>query len=171
MSSTPITYRGKEFTADDGIMAVWLHFVIKEMDKLPHISAWLKETRDEWNVQSTVDLGYVDPGLDQVISTEEQRDLIVSLYDAAMRKLRLYGDYIEADELNAMNTGGEGSFFTERLPTKFFITHGDFFIRLLKNELGPDETDARLDMFRRVEEEIEQGKLIRVGKGGIRPSR
>ena len=147
MSTTPIKYNSKAFTSDDNIMAVWLHLVIGEIDGMKELPEWLKEIREDWYVQSTVYLGYVNPGLYQVITTLEQRDIIVMLCEGAMQKLLKYGDFIEADELNRMKTCGEGYIFTQRLPTKWFVRHGDYFIRLLKNELRPEETDARIDMY------------------------
>ena len=149
MSRSEISYKGAEFTSHDDVMAVWLHLMVAEIDKLEPLPLWLKEIREEWNIQSTVNLGYVDPGLNRVISTDEQRKLILTICDAAMQVLLKYGEYIEKDELNAMKVGvgGEGSFFTARLPTKWFIRHGDYFIRLLKNELTSEEDDASIDMY------------------------
>lgn len=147
MRSTPISFKGKEFIASDSIMAVWLHFVIQELDKLESMPLWLQNIHEEWSTQTYFDMGYVDPGLDQVITTEDERNQILLFCEAAMLKLQKYGEFVDADELNAMKTGGEGHVFSKRLPTKWFVRHGDYFIRLLKNELSPDETDARIDMF------------------------
>ena len=84
MSRSEISYKGAEFTSHDDVMAFWLHLVVAEIDKMEPLPLWLKDIREEWNIQSTADLGYVDPGLNRVISTDEQRKLILTICDAAM---------------------------------------------------------------------------------------
>jgi hypothetical protein len=50
---------------------------------------------------------------------------------------------IPVDQLNAIMRGGKGTVFTEPVPSAVFEKVGDYFIKLLRGELSPEETDAR----------------------------
>jgi hypothetical protein len=61
----------------------------------------------------------------------------------AMRRLRGLEPIIPVDQLKAIMRGGKGTVFTESVRSAVFEKVGDYFIRFLRGELSPDETDAR----------------------------
>ncbi len=145
MSSTTINFRGLGYEASDGVLEVWLHFLVGEIDKLPHVSSWLKETREEWQLQATAGFGTgVDPDLDRFVTDETRREIVLSLSKDALRTLGQKGEVIGKEELNHMCLGGEGSSYLSDVPIKAFVQVGRYFIRLLNGELTPEENDARM---------------------------
>lgn len=145
MGSTTVDFRASGYEASDGTLQVWLHFLIAEIDQLPQVSPWLKEVREEWELQSTAGFGSgVMPDLDRFVTTEDQRETILSLSEHALRALEQKGEVISKEELNRMRLGGEGSFYLDDVPTEAFVLVGRYFIKLLREELRPEENDARI---------------------------
>lgn len=144
MGSTFVRYGSSGFEANDATLEVWLALMVAAIDELDRPPAWLAEVREEWHTQATAGFGFgVDPGLDDVATTKERRDVILDLSALALTRLRRYGPSIPKDELNAILQSGDGSTFTGDVPTERFETVGEYFVRLLRGELRSDETDAR----------------------------
>jgi len=145
MASTYIEYRKKGFEANDGFMAVWLLLIIDEIDKLTNAPTWLTTLRDDWFLEATEGFGYgVDPALDHYIHTSGQRDTMLTLAERALMRLKGYGPSISCDELNRIREHGKDFRFTSDLPIDEFVRTAEFFTRLLREELRPDETDSRI---------------------------
>ena len=145
MGSTTVEFRGSGYEASDGALEVWLHFLVAKIDKMPQISSWLKEVREEWQLQSTAGFGFgVMLGLDRFVTTEEQRETILSLSKRALYALQQKGKAISKEELNRMCLGGEGSSYREDVPTEAFLRVAEYFIKLLQGELTPKENDTRM---------------------------
>jgi len=141
MSSTFVRFRGKGFEANDSTLEIWLLLLVHEIDSWGVTSNWLKRTRDEWFLQATGDFGFgVMPGLDAVVANEEQREVIVELASRVLSRLRCYGETISVAELNQIR--GDES-FTEPVPTILIMNLGEYFVKLLRGELEPQENDAR----------------------------
>lgn len=145
MGSTTVDFRGAKFEASDGALEVWLHFLVVEIDKLPQTDPWLREVRQDWELQSTAGFGFgVFPSLDRFVTTEEQRQTILRLSESALYALEQQGKVFGADKLNALNLGGEGSFYTKDVPTEMFLRVGWYFVKLLQGTLSTAEGDARI---------------------------
>jgi hypothetical protein len=144
MGSTYVDFHGQGFEASDATLEVWLLLLVDEIDRLENPPPWLKEIREEWYIQGTAGFGFgVMPGLDQFVTGPECRETIIDLSVRAMRRLRALGPMIPVDQLNAIMRGGKGTVFTEPVPSAVFEKVGDYFIKLLRGELSPEETDAR----------------------------
>lgn len=145
MGTSYAQFRGQEFEAHDADFEVLLHLAVEEIDKLDP-PAWLLEMREHWDVISTQGFGYgVWPDLARFVTDDERRDIVVSLFERVLHRLKEYGEFISPDELNAMGTGGQGSFFTVALPAVEFKGTAEKFIKLLRGELeaGPDHYARR----------------------------
>lgn len=144
MGSTYVEFRGRGFEASDATLEIWLLLLVEEIDSLPSRPRWLQDVREEWYIQATEVFGFgVMPGLDEVVTNEERRDVILDLSSRAMKRLRTYGRVISKDELNAILRGGPDHMFTEDARTEPFVRTGDYFTKLLREELAPEECDAR----------------------------
>ena len=147
MSSTYVRFRDRGFEANDAALEVLLALLVREIDRLRDAPDWLREIREEWNIQSTAGFSFgVMPGLDHFVNSEEKRQTIIALAGKALQKLESYGPVITRDQLNALETGGEDSTFTCDAATSEFIRPARFFIRLLEGALEPWESDSRFDV-------------------------
>ena len=61
-----------------------------------------------------------------------------------MRRLRGYGPFIPKAALNLLGRCDDRHYFTGDVRTELFEKMGDYFVKLVREELGPDETDARI---------------------------
>lgn len=145
MSASDIDFRGRSFMANDGIVQVWLRLLVQEIDQIHDPPAWLSEAREDWDFQAGGFMDYVELGLDRHLNSASRTAEIVHLSRRALKSQKKRDEYITADELNAMSTNGDGSFFTGPLPLVEFIRTGDYFMKLLTGELSPLEVDARFE--------------------------
>lgn len=146
MGSTYVTFHGQGFEASDTALEVWLTLLVREIDRLKRAPAWLREARDEWELQATAGFGFgVIPGLDRFVTSEEQRLLLLKLARRALKALKGYGDTLTRDELNSWKIGGEGTAFTQDAPVSEFVRPARYFIKLLEGNLDPWETDSRFE--------------------------
>jgi hypothetical protein len=144
MGSTFVSFRDRGFEASDSALEIWLRLLVDEIDKLPNVPSWLRETREEWKLQATAGFGFgVMPGLDEIVISSERRDVVLELCASAMRRLHDYGPIISRDELNDIAGANEESMFTRDAETEFFERTGDYFTKLLRGELKSEECDAR----------------------------
>jgi hypothetical protein len=145
MGSTFVEFRGRGFEANDAQIEIWLLLLVDEIDSLVDRPAWLDEAREDWHLQATACFGFgVMPGLDSVVTSAERRDVVLALSSKAMTRLKSYGVLIEKDALNRLGRCDDKHYFTGDVQTELFVKMGDYFTRLVREELGPDETDARI---------------------------
>lgn len=145
MGSTFVEFRGRGFEANDATIEIWLLLLVDEVDQLTNPPGWLEEARKEWHLQATAGFGFgVMPGLDAVVTSAERRDVILDLSSKAMKRLHDHGPFIRKDELNAIQGSSEAGYFTDDVETELFERMADYFVKLLREELEPDENDARI---------------------------
>jgi hypothetical protein len=143
MGSTFVEFRDRGFEASDSTLEIWLLLLVDAIDELPNYPDWLKEVREEWYVQATESFGAgVMPGLDAVVTDSDRLEMIIDLCSKAMKRMHGYGPTISKDVLNGIRKN-EGTIFTEDVPTELFERVGDYFTRLLRGVLKPEECDAR----------------------------
>jgi len=146
MGSTFIDYRAQGFEANDGAIEVLLALLVQEIDKLDQIPDWLREARDEWELQATAGFGFgVMPELDRFITDDSRRYTVIDLTRRALKELESWGDPITSETLNDLETGGKNSTFTEDVPAAIFLRTARYFLKLLEGTLEPWETDARFE--------------------------
>lgn len=135
MGISKIEYRGKQFSASDSVLEVWLKLLVDEFDKLETAPEWLREMRDDWFVQATEQFGYgMMLGLDDWLSQPNHRDLVLQAARRALMRLRSFGDPIPAPTLNAVGAGKPESPFPRDLPAENFIEPAEDFIDLLEDD-------------------------------------
>lgn len=145
MGSTFVDFNSKGFEANDAQIEIWLLLLVAEIEKLTHPPDWLEEARREWHLQATSGFGFgVMPGLDGIVTSTERRDVLLDLSSKAMKRLRGYGPRIRKEELNAIQGSNESGYYTDDVETALFESMGDHFVKLLRGDLGPHETDARI---------------------------
>jgi hypothetical protein len=145
MSSTTVTFRGKEFEAADSVLAVWLELLVHEIDRLEEVPPWLREARDEWHLQATAGFGFgVIPALDEFVVDDERRALVLQLSERARQAIERWGDPVDPNVLNDLNTGGSDGAFLSAVPAEAFRRVADYFIKLLRGTLSPAEVDSRI---------------------------
>jgi hypothetical protein len=141
MGSSVIQFRGKGFWAPDSDLEVWLYLLAQEVDRTPDPPGWLLRAGEHWLVQASVGfMGCVDPDLDRFAATTAQVAVMLQLTDRTLRRLDEYRSVLSPEDLNAMHTGGEGSYFTRAIPRAAFRKVGERFRMLL---LGMVATDAK----------------------------
>ncbi len=144
MGSTFIEYRGRGFEAGDATLEVWLSLLVREIDRLDDLPQWLRETRDEWELQATAGFGFgVMPGLDRYLTDDARRDAVLALSRTALERLESFGETIPCEALNSLGVGGEGAAFTRDVETEVFLRPARYFVKLLEGTLSPSEDDAR----------------------------
>ena len=90
----------------------------------------------------------VMPGLDKLVLNAERRDVILSLASKTMMRLRGYGAVVRKDELNNLLGSNESGYFTDDVEAALFVRMEDYFRKLLREELRPNETDVRFPWFK-----------------------
>ena len=136
MGRSFIQFRGRRFVTSDDAIRVFLALIVREIDTLHDVPAWLRETRDEWNLQVTEGFGFgVMPGLDRFVTDDDRRDTLVTLSRRALARVEAFGPIIPRDALDALNTGGEGVVFDCDVPAEIFAATGRDFVQLLDGTL------------------------------------
>jgi hypothetical protein len=144
VGSTYIAFRGAGFEAGDAAVEVWLILLVRAIDDLDDPPAWLREARDEWELQATVGFGHgVMPELDRFVTDDERRDAVLTLSRKASERLDSYGDPISRNDLNALGTGGPRATFTRDVDAVLFRRTARYFMKLFDGTLTPEENDAR----------------------------
>jgi hypothetical protein len=146
MGSTFINYKGRGFEANDSAIEVLLKLLVEEIDKIGEAPGWMREMRDDWDLQATAGFGFgVMPGLDQFIIDDSRRTTVIDLARRTLSKLESWGDPVPRETLNSLHTGGEGASFGGDVPAGLFLRTARYFIKLLEGTLEPWETDARFE--------------------------
>lgn len=135
MGSSFMDFRDVGFWTNDGVLEVWLHFLVQEIDSLPVVPAWLaeaREAREAWYVQATnsfVGCHWLD--LDSYITTAARRATLLRLIESAIERMRSFGERIPAEELNAAGIGGPGEWATPGPLTRLITCISEAFLLLL----------------------------------------
>ncbi len=135
-----IEFNGKGFWTRDAYLEVWLGALVQEIDHLPSLSEWLTLLRQEWHLQATAGFsGCICPDLDRLVTTPEEKRLLIALSEQVVTTLAAYGNVIPCDVLNALTIDetivSREEDFTVDAPSAPFLRVGRAFIQLLKGEL------------------------------------
>jgi hypothetical protein len=148
MGTSFTEFNGKGFWTRDIFLEVWLGALVQEIDHLSSPSEWLTLIRPYWHLQATAGfLGCVSPDLDRLVTTYEEKHLLIALSEQAITTLAAYGNVIPCDILNAMTLDETISpheeYFAVDVPPKPFLRVGSTFIQLLKGELTTTSEDGK----------------------------
>jgi hypothetical protein len=146
MGSTFVEFRDRGFEANNATLEVWLMLLVQEIDAMDSVPDWLREVREDWYIEATAEFASgVMPDLDSIVTSDERHQVILNLSRQGLKKLESHEPVITAEELNALNRGREGSYFTRDLPLSVFLRPARYFVKLLEGSLEPWESDARFE--------------------------
>ncbi len=132
MGHSFVTYRGQRFRVNDGILEIWLYFIVKAMEAEPNPSEWLLEIKDYWKILYSYPIpGVVSPELDQYADTDSHRREILRFCKQAYQEL-IEADVLTKEWLNESGIGGEGVTYYEDLDTELFAQAARQFMELLQ---------------------------------------
>lgn len=81
MGTSFVEYRGHGFWSWDGYLEHLLFLLVEAIGPSPQES-WLNEVRDHWRAQSSGAFSaWIHPNLDEYVSSEERRNVILRLID------------------------------------------------------------------------------------------
>lgn len=136
MGTSEVDYRGKEFSAPDWVLQVWLRLLLDEVDKLDPLPDWLFEARENWQFQATHNLGQgIVLDLDNLLNEDERRRVVLKSAMSALARLRSLGDPIPAATLAALSP--QDSPPSTDVEAKVLLESGEDFVDLLDLDEAP----------------------------------
>lgn len=140
MGNSFISFKKEGFWVNDAVIEIWLTYMVKAVEKVSDKPKWLVEAKQYWECLAKQGLmGSISPDLNNIITDEEKKKILISLSSTALEEIRNDGPIISKEKLNAFGVGGEGSYFTSDLEVGMFLIAGEKFIKLLQGELKADE--------------------------------
>lgn len=86
MGTSFVEYKGRGFWSWDGYLEHVLFLLAEAIGPSPQES-WLNEVRDHWHEQASgVFSAWINPDLDEYVSTEDRRNVILELIDAVQSR-------------------------------------------------------------------------------------
>ena len=135
MGSSYTEFQGNGFWCSDPALEVWLYLLVQEIDKCGELPRWLAEAREHWYLCATVGFtGCISAALDDHLTDQPRVEAALGLAQTTLAWLEIQGPFLRREALNAMGTGGRGSYFTRDAETKIFLTVGQAFVQLLRGE-------------------------------------
>src|SRR5580700_5178059 len=126
MGDSYIWFSGHDFNATDGPIEIWLLLLVEQIDRLSGVPGWLKDARDHWLRQATVESGYgVYPNLDEIVTDEGRRLTLISISQHALQDLRRHGDIVKKDDLNRLSQEYLGGLYKENVSTPIILRIGE----------------------------------------------
>jgi hypothetical protein len=139
MGSSYTEFQGHGFWCRDPALEVWLYLLVQEIDKCGELPRWLAEAREHWYLCATVGFtGCIAADLDNHLTDQPRVELVLGVAQRAVASLERQGPFLRREALNAMGTGGPGSYFTGDAETKVLLNVGQAFVHLLTGEWRAD---------------------------------
>jgi hypothetical protein len=143
MGTSFIEYGGYGFWARDPAVEVWLHLLVREVDRAASAPDWLRDAGRHWREVASVGLvGCISAELDERVAGPERTQVVVELALRTLAWLRTQGEVLPVALLNSLGTGGKGSRFSRDVATVAFVRVGEAFVRLLQGELRTDASSS-----------------------------
>ncbi len=143
MGTSFTAFQGRGFWASDSSLEVWLYLLASEINSMLDVPDWLAQAQDEWLMMAQVGLvGSIHADLDGLLTTPQKKEQVIKLAQQTITSLEAHGPLLSQERLNAMNTGGSGSYFTRDVETDLFLQIGKAFVSLLKGELSTDSSTS-----------------------------
>lgn len=143
MASSFVEFQRYGFWSTDNGLDVWQNFLRAAIEKMPDKPAWLSDFQEHLREQMYMaGSGAMDPGLDDFVTDEDRKDLLIRLVKQTIARIESYGGTIATDELLEMGLGIGNSYvkwWVATTTTDRYINIGNAYLRLL---LGEIKTDA-----------------------------
>ncbi len=137
MASSFVGYKKYGFWSPDALLQIWLFFLTQRINTYKDNSVWLHEVSKEWAIQAQgVCSGCIYVGLDEFISTSEQKQTLINLSHEAIETLQGYGRFLSKEALNRSELGSDsGTTWTVDVSIGELVELGHQFVKLLHGEL------------------------------------
>lgn len=139
MGSSSVHYNGNSFWSRDICLRIWLEALVQEIARWPSSLEWLTLAQQRWHEEAVWGpMGCVDPEVDRFVTTDERKQVLLTLSERAIAALATYGEVIPRDVLNAMLIDEAirppERWFDDDVPPELFLVVGRAFVRLLNGE-------------------------------------
>lgn len=139
MGSSSVAYNGNSFWSKDICLRIWLEALVREIARWPSSFEWLTLAQQRWHEQAVLGcMGCVDPDVDRFITTDERKQVLLTLSEQAIVALAVYREVIPCDVLNALlideTICPPERWFDDDVPLETFLVVGRAFVRLLKGD-------------------------------------
>src|SRR5689334_5944178 len=103
MGSSSVHYNGNGFWSKDICLQIWLEALVQEIARWPSSFEWLTLAQQCWHEEAVLGLtGCVEPDIDRFVTTDERKQVLLTLSERALAALAAYGEVIPSAVLNAM---------------------------------------------------------------------
>lgn len=141
MGHSVTLYGDKRIITKDYKIEIWLRNICNQIEAMDKVPKWLEEAQEYWaeHVENYVN-GCLDPRFDEILTSEERKELFITLCQKVYRQINSFGDKIPKEYMNKL-CGYEKPFeVMEDNKADIYLKYGNALISLLRNE-QKDETE------------------------------
>lgn len=151
MGSSFTEFRGRGFWTHDLRLEVWIHQVCSVIDRMTeegeHVPSWLIVLREDWErFPGGPFNGWISPGLDGHLTTDEQVETMLGVSERALVSYREQGETIPNEYFKNPPIGDNWSDVPavrdQEVPTRPYERVGEVFVALLKGEIEWDASTS-----------------------------
>jgi hypothetical protein len=106
MSTTLVCYYDVCFNASETLIALWMHYMAEEIDKLPEPEPWLVQLREWYRDEVSLGSCLMHTDLHKYLTEDRRREIFLSLMAGVARRMTACGQNIPREELERVNIGG-----------------------------------------------------------------
>ncbi|MGF1868316.1 hypothetical protein L4D15_24245 [Enterovibrio norvegicus] len=137
MGTTFVSINKKGFWLRDRLLELWLCFAALHIEDSPEENSEAHKIRDQWLVASRgAFTGCVPDGLDEAVSTESGKEIVVSAISSLLKELKQAPDELDKDVLNLM---GSFSKFAGNVETFRLVEISQAVLDLIEGKVGTDD--------------------------------
>lgn len=135
---------GRGFWMQDSVLELWLRLLALHLEDPPSepsaLASAITRIRDQWLLASRGFFsGCVPDGLDEAVSTEAGREVVVKAITSLLDALSRCEARIDKDALNLLGIEGR---FTRDVEVAKLLEVGRAFLDLIEGRIGADASDA-----------------------------
>ena len=86
MGTSFVEFGGFGFWARDAVLDSWLTTLVDELETLPTLKPWQESLARYWREQATIDAGCMSIGLDDFITDNERKAIVLSFARIALAR-------------------------------------------------------------------------------------
>ena len=133
-------FHGAAFTAKDWKVQVWLHLLVRAIDRLPEKPDWLCSAREYWYEQATIAVnGLVCPNLDRFLHDDSSVAVLRKLVEQGFSEFRQFGEKVPCAYLNEICQLTAHNQYVQDIPTESFLAYGRALQKLLDGKMKTHE--------------------------------
>lgn len=125
----------------DSILELWLRLLAFHVEESSEEEFVGRKIRDNWLLASRgYFMGCVPDGLEDAVSTDEGRDIVVRAINSLIDRLEKGPEMLDGGTLNLL--GIEGGTFTSDIEARRLIEVGNAFLTLIAGEIQADASST-----------------------------